>query len=162
MEERTALFVGRFQPLHKGHLHVLKEMFGKYRKIVIVVGSINKSDEKNPFSFEERKKMLNSVLKRYRGRYTIIGIPDQKSNERWTELITKNAKFDVVITRNPIVKKCLKDFEIIEPPFYKRDKYNATNIRNAIKSGKDWKSLVPKEIIPFVKKKFEKRRIRIL
>jgi nicotinamide-nucleotide adenylyltransferase len=150
MQDKTALFVGRFQPLHKGHMHALEEAFRKYRRVVIVIGSINKNDGKNPFSFGTRKKMLELALRKYKGRFSIIGIPDQESNEKWTKLVTGKADFDVVVTGNPVVKECLKGFETVEPEFYKRELYNATRVREAIRKDEEWEKLVPEEIVGLV------------
>jgi len=36
---RRGLFVGRFQPFHKGHLKAMKDILEKVDELVIVVGS---------------------------------------------------------------------------------------------------------------------------
>jgi len=38
---KRGLFVGRFQPFHKGHLRAVKDILGKVDELVIVVGSLN-------------------------------------------------------------------------------------------------------------------------
>lgn len=155
MQNKTALFVGRFQPLHKGHVHALEDLFRRFQKVIIIIGSKNKQNKENPFSFQTRKKMLELALEPYSGRYQIVGIPDQKTNQKWTEIVTSRLNFDLVVTGNPIVKKCLKDYPIEEPDFHHREKYNATDIRKAIRNDKNWKNLVPEEIIPLLEEKIE-------
>ena len=60
---KTALFVTRAQPFHIGHLKVIKWILKKYDKIVIVIGSSQESKtEKNPFTFEQRKRMIENTL----------------------------------------------------------------------------------------------------
>ena len=39
----TALFIGRFQPFHKGHLAAIKWILKKEGKIFIVIGSNQQS-----------------------------------------------------------------------------------------------------------------------
>ncbi|QLE78888.1 bifunctional nicotinamide-nucleotide adenylyltransferase/Nudix hydroxylase [Francisella sp. Scap27] len=59
-----AVFVGRFQPFHKGHLHNVIEALNVSEKLLIIIGSsFNSPNIKNPFSFEQRKKMIKEDLK---------------------------------------------------------------------------------------------------
>ena len=58
-----ALFPGRFQPLHKGHIHAIESAMKRFDKVIIMVGSVNKRDVNNPYSFLKRKKIITkSVL----------------------------------------------------------------------------------------------------
>ncbi|MEK6857287.1 MAG: adenylyltransferase/cytidyltransferase family protein, partial [Nanoarchaeota archaeon] len=41
---KTGLFIGRFQPLHKGHVEVMKTLAETLDKLVIAIGSSNKSN----------------------------------------------------------------------------------------------------------------------
>jgi bifunctional NMN adenylyltransferase/nudix hydrolase len=62
----TAVFIGRFQPFHFGHLHIIKEAFANFSQLVIVVGSAERARTvKNPFSFSERKQLIIDNLSRY-------------------------------------------------------------------------------------------------
>ena len=57
------IFIGRFQPFHKGHLHNVIEALNVGDKLLIIVGSsFNAPNIKNPFSFEQRKKMIEADL----------------------------------------------------------------------------------------------------
>ena len=58
-----AIFIGRFQPFHNGHLFVAKKLAEKFDSIIIVIGSSQeKGTLENPFSYNERKKMIADVL----------------------------------------------------------------------------------------------------
>ncbi|AJC49438.1 bifunctional nicotinamide-nucleotide adenylyltransferase/Nudix hydroxylase [Allofrancisella guangzhouensis] len=59
----VAVFIGRFQPFHKGHLHNILKALSLSKRIIINVGSsFCASNIKNPFSFEQRKQMIESDL----------------------------------------------------------------------------------------------------
>ena len=57
---KVGILVGRFQPLHKGHVKAIEFARNNSEKLFVIVGSAEKSNQKrNPFSFEERKKMID-------------------------------------------------------------------------------------------------------
>ncbi|EQD45121.1 nicotinamide-nucleotide adenylyltransferase, partial [mine drainage metagenome] len=50
-----AFVVGRFQPFHNGHLHVIKEILSQYSSVIIGIGSAQYSHTmENPFTAGER------------------------------------------------------------------------------------------------------------
>ena len=56
-----AMFVGRWQPLHKGHQELFKQAMDEGKNVLICIRDI-KPDEKNPFSAEEVK---NNIMNFY-------------------------------------------------------------------------------------------------
>jgi len=76
---KRALFVGRFQPFHNGHLHAVKSILGDADELVVVVGSAQMSHEPdNPFTAGERLEMIKYALDSAgidRRRYMLIPIP---------------------------------------------------------------------------------------
>lgn len=61
----TAVYIGRFQPFHKGHEHVVKCALADHRidKLIILVGSSNKArSSKNPWSYQERADMIKACF----------------------------------------------------------------------------------------------------
>jgi len=61
----TAVYIGRFQPFHRGHLHVIEEALKDERinKLIVVVGSTNKAiTSKNPYTYEQRKAMIEACV----------------------------------------------------------------------------------------------------
>ena len=159
-----ALFPGRFQPFHLGHLHAMKKILEKYDSVLIAIGSSDASRQRaNPFSFDERKEMITGVLRKENilGRCEIVGMPDTPDDKKWVEEI-KKYNFDVVITGNKWTRECLEDdYEIITPDFLEPEKYNATRIRNIIRLRGDWDFLVPDEIYGFVKRKLGSGEVKI-
>jgi len=66
------LFIGRWQPLHQGHIRLIKTVLEKGESVVIAIRDTNK-DEKNPYSVRERKRMIKRVFGK---KVKIIVIPD--------------------------------------------------------------------------------------
>lgn len=60
---RDALvFIGRFQPFHNGHKAVIDAALQQAKEVVVVVGSsFQARNIRNPFTFQERKAMIESV-----------------------------------------------------------------------------------------------------
>jgi bifunctional NMN adenylyltransferase/nudix hydrolase len=58
----TLVLIGRFQPFHNAHLEIVKRATALCDKLVIVVGSSRQPRTyKNPFSFEERARMIREA-----------------------------------------------------------------------------------------------------
>ena len=56
------VFIGRFQPLHKGHVAVIEKALTKVEKLIVLIGSSNFNRRvRNPFTFDERKNMFTFV-----------------------------------------------------------------------------------------------------
>ncbi len=58
------LLIGRFQPLHKGHIKAIKRILEEVDGLIIVIGSSQHTGSlENPFSAVEREEMLKRALK---------------------------------------------------------------------------------------------------
>lgn len=57
------IFIGRFQPVHSGHISALAQAASRCKTLLILVGSANVCRSiKNPWTFVERRAMLTSKL----------------------------------------------------------------------------------------------------
>ena len=65
-----AMFVGRWQPLHKGHQELFKQAMDEGKNVLICIRDIQ-PDEKNPFSAEE---VQNNIMNFYYISYYLIFI----------------------------------------------------------------------------------------
>lgn len=58
-----AVFIGRFQPFHIGHLHIFGQALEAAKTLVVLVGSSGGARSlRNPFSFDERVAMIQASL----------------------------------------------------------------------------------------------------
>jgi nicotinamide-nucleotide adenylyltransferase len=153
-KKNIALFIGRFQPLHHGHIYILTKILKSYRKLKIGIGSSQLSKTKSdPFTYEERVNFITSALKK-RGflpeRYEIFPIPDIFNANKWVEhVIGIVGDFDTIFSNSDWVRQLFqnKGMSLGEKIEIFKKKYNGSNVRKLIsKENKDWKSLVPKEI----------------
>jgi cytidyltransferase-like protein len=72
-----AMFVGRWQPLHKGHQSLFQEAMNEGKNVLICIRDIE-PDEKNPFSAEDvRKNILDHYSEEViQGKVKVMVIPD--------------------------------------------------------------------------------------
>lgn len=138
-----AVFVGRLQPLHKGHESIINKALSENEKLIIVLGSANESRTKmNPFTFNERERMIKSCIK---GNYEIISLDDVHNNELWMNNLEKAVgKFDSVYTGNPLTKELFsKRGYLVRNADFKFN-VSGTKVRELIsKDEKSWRDLVP-------------------
>lgn len=141
MSNKRALFVGRFQPLHKGHKSVIDNLKDIY-DLEIAIGSFEKSHTfENPLSGRERAEVLRNCFPDIETNE----VPDVPSDREWTRKILEEIEFDFVVSGNSHTRKCFQNFniEVTEPDFKEPERFKGENIRNRIIEGKEWKHLVP-------------------
>jgi bifunctional NMN adenylyltransferase/nudix hydrolase len=58
-----SVFIGRFQPLHIGHEHVVREALSRTDHVIVLIGSANVArDPRNPFTYDERAAMFRKAF----------------------------------------------------------------------------------------------------
>lgn len=153
----TALYLGRFQPFHLGHLSVVTNASVRYNKVVIGLCSCQKHHTKrNPFTFWERYEMIVNTLKdKGITNYDIIPIPDIECPLRWAEFVKVICTdFDVVLSNNPNTRELfekagceVKNIGIIHSVC-------ATNIREGLwwypEKRWMWSTEVPNEVFKYI------------
>ena len=152
---KRALFIGRFQPFHNGHLSVVKAIDDDIDEVIVGVGSSQYSDsEDNPFSFEQREKMIKKVLDQELEKpYQIISVPDIHDEKNWVKHVVNIVPdFDVVYTGNDWVKGLFDQAGRETRPVQEEIEISGTELRKMIKEDNEkWKQYVPKEIIEDIK-----------
>jgi nicotinamide-nucleotide adenylyltransferase len=166
---RRGLFVGRFQPFHKGHLEVAKKILKDVDELVIIVGSSQYSHRlDNPFTAGERITMIRKALQEEEiplSRIWIIPVPDIHQHALWVSQIVGYApKFDVVYANEPLTSRLFMEagFRVESMSFIKRKIYLATEIRKRMLAGENWKELVPSSVANFIEEIDGDARLRQL
>ena len=79
------IFIGRFQPFHIGHYDVVQKALDISENVILVLGSHNRArDPKNPFTTEERIKIIKTALDGQLSRIFFAPQVDHPYNEdRW-------------------------------------------------------------------------------
>lgn len=144
---KTALFVGRFQPFHRGHLAVIHVLQSQGYEVLIGVGSSEKQrEESNPWSFEERKLMIASC---FSGK--IVAISDISEDSKWVRHVqdTVGENIDLVCTGNDNVAALFMKagYLVLRPEMvsYEGHPITASRIRELMRQDKPWERLVPQE-----------------
>jgi nicotinamide-nucleotide adenylyltransferase len=142
------LLIGRFQPFHLGHLDAVKFALSSVDELLIGIGSSNRFNEKrNPFTADERKRMIESSLDgKTLGKIKIYYIPDVNDHERWTHQIDGIVpKYDVVFSNDEFTHTLFgkRGIKVISVPLKQREILSGTDIRVRIRDGEDWSGLVP-------------------
>ena len=149
---RRGLMLGRFQPFHRGHLALTKQILSECDELLIIIGSAQFNFiDKDPFSAGERVLMIHEALKEAGvdlSRCYIIPVANDENNAQWLAYIRSMVPpFDVLYSGNDFVKYLARsqDSSIVieDPMFAEINEYNGTNIRRLMQEGKPWEHLVP-------------------
>jgi nicotinamide-nucleotide adenylyltransferase len=166
---KRGVFVGRFQPFHKGHLEAVKDALAEVDELIIVVGSSQYSHRiDNPFTAGERITMIKQALEEEKIsllRCWIIPVPDVHVHMVWVaQVVGYTPKFDTVYTNEPLTRRLFleKSFKVKPVPFHKREIYSATEIRKRMLNEENWKELVPKGVAKFIEEIQGVERLRDL
>ncbi|QEA13666.1 bifunctional nicotinamide-nucleotide adenylyltransferase/Nudix hydroxylase [Comamonas flocculans] len=86
-----AVLIGRFQPVHKGHLALLQEAARQARLVVVVLGSAFQArTPRNPFTWQERAELLRaSVEPSLRERLIPCPVRDYYDEPRWADAVRR-------------------------------------------------------------------------
>jgi len=156
---KRGLFVGRFQPFHKGHLRAFEDVLKKVDELIIVVGSAQYSHRiDNPFTAGERVTMIREALDEAEvepSRYWIIPVRDMHVHMLWVaEVVGFTPKFDIVYSNEPLTRRLFIEgsFKVESIPFHSREKYSSTVIREKMLKNQSWEELVPKSVARYIRK----------
>lgn len=164
-----AIMVGRFQPVHRGHIEVIKQILQEVDELIIGVGSSQEGHTfENPFTAEERVLMLEKALEEAKvdkSRVHVVQIPDIHDDLRWvSHVVSLTPKFSIAYSRNPWVQQLFRDagYEVRVQPQFKRKEYQGMEIRDRIIKGEKWEHLVPASVLDVMRKVKAVERLRNL
>jgi nicotinamide-nucleotide adenylyltransferase len=147
--------IARWKPVHIGHALILNALCATAQHAFIGIGSSNRYNMRNPFTFEETCDMIRLVLDKHN--YTLIPVPDLDDGPRWREMVIElMGELDQFVTDNPYVASLLKvryrvtrPIQLIPPEHWV--KVDGTMVRHAIARCEDWEMLVPPKVADYIK-----------
>lgn len=79
-----AVFIGRMQPLHHGHVRNIQKALQIADHVLVIVGSANQPrTPKNPFTADERAEMVYSIFGNTDDRVQVAGVEDYYPDTLW-------------------------------------------------------------------------------
>jgi len=98
------VFIGRFQPLHIGHEHVIRRALEQVQRLIVLIGSANVArDPRNPFTAAEREALIRSVFANEMadGRLIVAPLNDHLySDTAWVTEVQRRVNAIVLETGN--------------------------------------------------------------
>ena len=166
---KRGVFIGRFQPFHKGHLKAVEDILRKVDELVIVVGSSQYSHRlDNPFTPGERITMIRRAMEEASispSKYWMVPVPDLHVHMMWVaQVVGYTPEFDVVYTNEPLTHRLFIEagYNVAPVPFHKRKIYSSTEIRERMLGEECWEELVPESVAEFIKEINGVERLRDL
>ena len=151
---KKGLILGRFQPLHMGHLSLFEAVIDDGHELLICIGSSNKErTNDNPYTSLERTRMIGSVLSNYNCKYDIFEIPDINNNDLYVKhLESMVPEFNLVYSGNKLVKKLFENagYSVIVPNLINREAWQGASIRQARKDDDNWEMDVPASVASII------------
>lgn len=159
---KIAIYVGSFNPVHKGHIKVVKKILKEYVDKVIIVPTMNYWNKNNLISITDRINMLKlyetkniiidtknnnyeftyqilrNIQKEYKNDniYLVIGDDLLKDFDKWKN-ISKILKYNIIVIRrnniNESIYKKYKPYNFIVTSKISNEEISSTIVRNMIK-----------------------------
>lgn len=166
------VFIGRFQPVHLGHLQVLREGLRRARHVVVLIGSAHMAPTlRNPWAHAEREAMIRGAFDEADGRRLLIApLMDVPYNdEAWVRNV--QATVEGLVTahhdqphREPRIGlighrkdhtayylKLFPQWESVAVDNYRG--IDATAVRTVYFRGEDgWKRMVPENVVRWLER----------
>ncbi len=109
------IVLGRFQPFHNGHEHLVLEALEHFQEVTIAVGSSQEEwTTNNPFSFKERQSMIEAwaIENNLKERITVVGIEDINDPPNWVEHASKTHGIGTLVTSDKSTKELYDAAEV--------------------------------------------------
>lgn len=180
MKHNHGFIILRAQPFHKGHKYLIDKILFECKFSTVILGSTQESrTEKNPFTYEERREMVENVYRNHPkfSSLKIFGLPDLPKYDKeryieedmsdggeWYSYVLKNIRKEVPESGDPDAFYCGNEFDghwfddgkikIEKVERSKQKDYlliSATEIRAMLKAGDNrWKNYIPTESLGVV------------
>ncbi|MFQ5986116.1 MAG: nicotinamide-nucleotide adenylyltransferase [Thermoplasmata archaeon] len=161
------LLVGRFQPFHLGHLHMVRSLADDFDEVVLILGSSQASHTaNNPFDLEERTRMIRETLQAegVEG-VRIVPVRDVGDHVVWLrDLLSLVPPFEAVVSHDPLTSRLFQEagHPVLDRPLVDRETLSGTEVRRRVRAAEDWDELVPPTVRTIIKELGGEGRIRAL
>jgi nicotinamide-nucleotide adenylyltransferase len=157
-------YIGRYQPFHDGHQHMVEEIAGEVDELVLGIGSAGDSHTtRNPFTAGERVMMVTKAVEELDATTYVVPIEDLDRNSVWVSHVqSMTPRFDVAYSNNPLVVRLFEEagVEVRQSPMFRRDVLEGTELRERMIRGRDWEDLVPDAVVDVIREVDGVDRIR--
>jgi nicotinamide-nucleotide adenylyltransferase len=167
MNRNRAVFVGRFNPIHRGHLQAIEHMLTQVDELIIAIGSTQESHTLiNPFTAGERVFMINEAFKDAHvplHRIFIVTVPDLHFNSLYVHHLRSYCPpFDTAFSNNSLMRRLFTEAGIPVKPTgdFDRKRFQGTFIRQQMVANGDWEPLLPPAVVKIIKSLDGIQRIR--
>jgi len=147
-------YIGRFQPYHDGHHHMVAEIAEQVDELVLGVGSAGDShSRRNPFTAGERVMMITKSVAEFELPTYVVPIEDLDRNSVWVSHVqSMSPAFDVAFSNNPLVIRLFEEagVEVRQSPMFQREVLEGTEVRERMIDDRDWESLVPQAAVDVI------------
>ncbi len=163
------LLVGRFQPFHEGHLRLLRHIRDSFRPeaLFVGIGSAQHSHTfRNPFTAGERFEMILRVLREEALPDTWpVPVPDVDRHAVWVAHVASLLPpFEEVYSNDPLTRHLFESagYRVPELPLFERTEFQGTLIRERMREGRPWETLVPPPVRRYLEEIKGAERVRML
>jgi nicotinamide-nucleotide adenylyltransferase len=163
------LFVGRFQPFHRGHLAVVRQVLRERPEadLLLAIGSAEQSFTwENPFTAGERFEMIERALREAGlGRVAIVPVADIQRHAQWVRYLEALLPaFDRVYSHNRLTELLFAraGYRVDRPAYVERRRFEGVRIRRALARGRAWRAAVPPAVARYLVAIDAPARLRLL
>lgn len=163
--------IARWKPVHLGQAAVLRGLIRKAGDVIVGVGSSNRYNARNPFTYEETEAMIRLALGGVspafgNAGYAIQAVPDLDDGPRWRVMVKEMfGELDAFVTDNPYVTNLMKDdyrlmrpIEFLSPSEF--IKVDGSTVRAMMAKGERWQDWVPEPVAKYIEENKLDERFR--
>jgi nicotinamide-nucleotide adenylyltransferase len=147
-------YIGRFQPFHNGHHHMVEEIAGEVDELVLGIGSAGDSHTpRNPFTAGERVMMVTKSVAEFDLTTYVVPIEDLDRNSVWVSHVrSMSPHFEVAYSNNPLVIQLFREagVEVRQSPMFNREVLEGTELRERMRADRRWRHLVPDAVVDVI------------
>ena len=150
-----AMVIGRFQPFHLGHLHVVREIAPEADGLLVgIAAAADSHTGRNPFTAAERGEMVRLSLREAGiDGFQVVELPDIHDPPRWARYVVSiSPPFDLVMAHNPETLELFEREGVAtrRATPYRMAEVSGTRIRRLMLEGGPWRELVPPAVAAYL------------